>query len=521
MKSKKKLLDKFIKKDYNNELEEVLSQKSYEEDVKNLLLDILYKIENAYDDYKIVKRNVLSKEEYIQNIINIIKNKCNSIKFIKRDYNNSENRTFFIDYEKKEIKCYPIEQKLLYALSKIQKKDDILRTDEEILNKAFTTMLNVGNNINTVEPLRDFNGFSWNISVNEIGNLYYNLIYQDLIFLIGNKFLEEWANNNDSIIDYMTLFQSELEKRYGNNISKNIITILKKLAILLELSINPDIKRELQMKKEDVEEQLYEMKDKEKYLENISKEKKQIEKQIRKIDIMINDKKLLHEEYQRRNEHLPLNEKIFSTRVLSNKLKKEREIKLERIKQCNICMNPKNFKKLYDKLLNEYEYLSVVDEDNLKEITLNTIVSLQKEVLRSFKIKIFDCKNKSDFMNILHEFRYYFLIPVTTEEDVSTMKKLDRLKTIVAKEFLKKAKELKIMNRVLKEEKNEVEILKKVFSLQIISLEDVYFNISKVDDVFYIQFYDENIVDEKFIINLDLKKEDFLVRLNKKTKLFV
>ena len=48
---------KIIKKNYNNELEEVLSKKPDNEDVKNLLLDILYKIENEYDDYKNVKVN--------------------------------------------------------------------------------------------------------------------------------------------------------------------------------------------------------------------------------------------------------------------------------------------------------------------------------------------------------------------------------------------------------------------------------------------------------------------------------
>ena len=46
------IIDKIVKKDFNNELEQVLASKSYEEDVKNLLLDILYRIDNAYNDYK-------------------------------------------------------------------------------------------------------------------------------------------------------------------------------------------------------------------------------------------------------------------------------------------------------------------------------------------------------------------------------------------------------------------------------------------------------------------------------------
>ena len=43
---KDKLLSKIVKKDYNNNLEEVLSKKSFSEDVKNTLLNIINKNKN-------------------------------------------------------------------------------------------------------------------------------------------------------------------------------------------------------------------------------------------------------------------------------------------------------------------------------------------------------------------------------------------------------------------------------------------------------------------------------------------
>ena len=45
-KKKEKLLNKIVKKDYNNELEMILEKKSFDESAKNLLLSILYKIES-------------------------------------------------------------------------------------------------------------------------------------------------------------------------------------------------------------------------------------------------------------------------------------------------------------------------------------------------------------------------------------------------------------------------------------------------------------------------------------------
>ncbi len=53
---KERLISKLNIKDYNNQLEKILSKKTFSEDTKNLLLNMLYKIENAYDDYNKVKR---------------------------------------------------------------------------------------------------------------------------------------------------------------------------------------------------------------------------------------------------------------------------------------------------------------------------------------------------------------------------------------------------------------------------------------------------------------------------------
>ena len=47
-------------KDYNVELEEVLDSKYFSSNIKNLLLNMVYKIENSYADYKEVKRCVRS-----------------------------------------------------------------------------------------------------------------------------------------------------------------------------------------------------------------------------------------------------------------------------------------------------------------------------------------------------------------------------------------------------------------------------------------------------------------------------
>ena len=59
---KENFLGNFERKNYNNKLEQVLSNKDFSEDVKNSLLSIFYKIENGYLDYATVKEKHSKKK---------------------------------------------------------------------------------------------------------------------------------------------------------------------------------------------------------------------------------------------------------------------------------------------------------------------------------------------------------------------------------------------------------------------------------------------------------------------------
>ena len=55
------ILSKLTSNEYNNKLEEILETKVYSTEVKNLLLSMLYKIENGYEDYIKVKADAEEK----------------------------------------------------------------------------------------------------------------------------------------------------------------------------------------------------------------------------------------------------------------------------------------------------------------------------------------------------------------------------------------------------------------------------------------------------------------------------
>ena len=62
---KDKIISKFNMKNYSNELERVLAKKTFSSSTKNLLSDMLYKIENSYEDYKDVKVEVNPKNKML------------------------------------------------------------------------------------------------------------------------------------------------------------------------------------------------------------------------------------------------------------------------------------------------------------------------------------------------------------------------------------------------------------------------------------------------------------------------
>ena len=298
-KKNEKLIGKIVKKDYNNELERVLEKKAYAENVKSILLSILYKLETSYRDYKQVKQDVVSKEELIESIINCVKNNCDEIKLIKPNSKESEiigKRTFLVEKKKKRIICYNIERKVLYCLAKISKRNKIIKDNYFIVNKTLSDLINVGACINQVEPLRDFNGYSWTTIPREIESIEHNLIYQNLLLLVGNEFMNNWINNNEFIIDYMELFNNRLEKLYGKKEVSELIELLKEISVYLEIKFDKKVEEKMLKQKKLVEKELEQMEDNEAFVEKVTEEKIKIINDIKIINETINNKHLLEEE---------------------------------------------------------------------------------------------------------------------------------------------------------------------------------------------------------------------------------
>ena len=82
------------------------------------------------------------------------------------------------------------------------------------------------------------------------------------------------------------------------------------------MKYNKNAKEKILQEKIKNEEKLDKILDNAKFVQELTEKKKALTKQIKKIDETLNNDSLLQSEYEKRNEDLPLEEKIFSMRIL-------------------------------------------------------------------------------------------------------------------------------------------------------------------------------------------------------------
>ena len=492
-----KIFSKLNIKDYNNELEEILEKKPFSSDVKNLLLSMLYKIETAYKDYATVKREVLEKKDFISYLLTIIKEKCLEIEFINLDSKELPQ----VNQEKGKIICYPNEKSLLSAIWYMGENDVSICVEYEYLKEAIQEMLYKGNNISQVEVIRDFNGWSWDIVIKEIENMGYNIVYQSLLLLNGNKII------NASILNKEELQIENKENYY-------FLELLYELVMNLYIRKNKDAKTKMTEIKQEKAKQLELFNDKKKFIQTITNQKKECTDKIEKIDRMLNDKELLKREYDERNEKLPNKEKIFSISHLTTRIEQERKELLEQIKKYNRMIEPKEFVKERDKIEKEVDWLNKIDitaKSNIQQVMINYC----KEFLKIALKRIEKIEDKMECINWIYKIRYYRYIPLNENKCVKDIKKLEKEFEKIIKQLIKQAQKYKVWDIFSEDETITYKIIKPLFDSKMINFENVNIICKYEKGILSVEYYDTNI--------LEMKKEFEIenVRIKKKIKLFM
>ena len=520
---KEEIFSKLSIKNYNNELEKILEKKYFSEDAKNLLLSMFYKVETSYNDYANVKRNVESKNEFLEDILEIISD-CNDIEIIKqrtekfREFTDA-NIKFKINYKKSTIEVIQNEKSLLSAILELNNFQIYLKEEYNLVRNTLPYILNEGKDINSVEVIRDFNAWNWNILYSEIENIDINLIYQNLQILLNYNFLKDFVNSKTEN-DFIKYINSKLIELYGKENTKEILNLLFKLSILIDIRNNSNEAKRLSEEREGLKKDYNKISNKKMYIKNLMVKKKKLNDDIKDIDILLNNKELLEKEFQKRNEQLSEYNKFFSLKQLSEKLIIERSRTLSKLEDCNLALNPENYVQVKEKL---EEDINLLDDINFEDTSKNDLnkykEQFQKIFITCFEMKINNVQNKKDILELLYEFRYYENVPYSEKENIKNVSGLKEELEKIEKLIIEKMTNLKLISSFTNNQNLNYDILKNIFDLKIISLENIFIEIKVKDKNINLNIFDEKETLEK---NIELKFEknkETKIKSVKKTKL--
>ena len=441
-----------IKNDYIYEVEKVLEKKKITNEIRSLVMDTLFKIEETYPNYKRVKVDVLEKKDYIGQIIIALKKvetidimymqEKDVLKCLTKTTVEKNQRGYY------DIQIYQNNLSLLYALQTIVNEE--YGGDELPCSSAFDKMLKIGGIYSDIDILRDFSGWNWNRNKIKNFNIYYDIIYKNLLLILGiDKMIE--LKKTRQCIHFMKKY---LLKKYKNKNVEKLMEILKEIVFVMSSEEEKNL--EIQSNKKIIDMYMA-MKDIKKFTQTVNEEKKKNNKLIAKYDKILNSHNVLEREYE---EYL-----------------KSIEEKKEKTQKASL-----NLDKMMDAL------------DNNDEQNIDKIEKIPTEDIEHFSIEIFEKRKKLYNKNLE-------LSKIGNPENYVEHKKLleDKIKHILnyneVKGNTKKEEEL-LENLILEYQKIVYDMLED-------RIEVLYTNEEVIDEIYrqrYIRY--QNVLKDKYIYQI-------------------
>ena len=442
-------------------------------------------MDDSYTNYRTVKREVPSKEEFMEKLVLDVELNCKNIIIAKpnseleKELKQNQRKIKMDGQAEKNIISYPNEKTLAYAIAKASlpaMKNEF--TDED---RAVITAINIGKCISESEVIRDFSGWTWSILSNEIESTECNTIYVFLSFLLGYKALE---NIN---LQYIK-----------ENLTESFYKEMQKVAMQFYLSYDKDKNEEILKKLSEDKKKLEKMKDSSKYIIEITKEKKETIDQIKQIDRILSDPLLMRQEYLIYNSNKPDKEKVFSVSHYQEKLTKDRQKLLYTLSEYNRIENPNEFLKEREKL--EYEIKFYEEKTDISK--------LEKEFKKIFIKKLEKTNERRELLNIIYEIRYLNFLP-------NCKMNLNEIE----EKAVPKAIKYHVLEPISNNDILDYRILKGIFDSDVISLENLYIKLSSSQNIINVELYEGDTLEKKYDITLP-DGVNIQIRRSKKMKIF-
>ena len=441
-----------IKNDYIYEIEKTLEKKGITNEIKSLVMDTLFKIEETYPNYKRIKVDVLEKRDYIREIVVALK-KVDNIYIMNMQEKDILKCVTDTKIEKNargyyDIQIYHNNLSLLYALQTIINEE--YGINEQPCSSAFDKILKIGGIYSNIEILRDFSGWNWNRNKIKNFNIYYDIIYRNLLLILGiDKMIE--LKKTRQCIHFMKKY---LLKKYKNDNVEKLMEILKEIVFVM--SSEEEKKLEIEANKKIIDMYMA-MKDIKKFMQKVNEEKKKNNKLIAEYDKILNSHNVLEREY---NEYLKAIEKSKNEDSSNGSL---------------------NIDSIIDILDIEEDNIGKIDKEEIKNIEL-------------FSIQIFEKRKKIYNKNLE-------LSKIGNPENYVEHKRIleEKIKYILDYEKVKgdAKKEEELLENLM------IEYQKIVYDMLEDRIEAIYTNEEVIDEIYrqrYIRY--QNVLKDKYIYQI-------------------
>ena len=441
-----------IKNDYIYEIEKTLEKKGITNEIKSLVMDTLFKIEETYPNYKRIKVDVLEKRDYIREIVVALK-KVDNIYIMNMQEKDILKCVADTKIEKNargyyDIQIYHNNLSLLYALQTIINEE--YGINEQPCSSAFDKILKIGGIYSNIEILRDFSGWNWNRNKIKNFNIYYDIIYKNLLLILGiDKMIE--LKKTRQCIHFMKKY---LVKKYKNDNVEKLMEILKEIVFVM--SSEEEKKLEIEANKKIIDMYMA-MKDIKKFMQKVNEEKKKNNKLIAEYDKILNSHNVLEREY---NEYLKAIEKSKNEDSSNGSL---------------------NIDSIIDILDIEEDDIGKIDKEEIKNIEL-------------FSIQIFEKRKKVYNKNLE-------LSKIGNPENYVEHKRIleEKIKYILDYEKVKgdAKKEEELLENLM------IEYQKIVYDMLEDRIEAIYTNEEVIDEIYrqrYIRY--QNVLKDKYIYQI-------------------
>jgi hypothetical protein len=474
---------------------------------------MIYKLEIAYSDYLSIKRDVRTKDEFLEEIIDTIQKYAEHVQIVEPESDEANilknnNVLALTNDRERSILAYPTELSFLYAVSDIIPK--YFYVDKNYIFKSLLqNMLVEGFNFNNLSILQDFNGWSWDNSVKPNTPFISNLIYQNLICLFGEHFLTEWRNSASTKTNYLDELVYKIESLdRGNRFLIEMTKLLYKSASQKEID---KLEESLYKKREE----LAQMNNREEYLKNVVSQKNKYTSRVKKIDKALNNDSLLIEEYELFNRPLSNDKKIGNFKAFQKMLIRERDECLEKIRELNNLQNPILYLKRKDSL----EEIAEIYTNNEKIDV--TIIKSQIEFLKLFSKQSMLATTKEELINYICKLRFYKKINISSTKKVEDVLKLKNLIDNIMQKLINKACSSEFIKEFSKDSNLNFKIISAAIDTNIIDLIETKIEINVTKEMkLLVKVYDKDVFEKEEELELTNGKEDLAVKPKRMIKVF-